>query len=135
MEYLNDLGRAVKREDVAATRRLLATCRDVNAPCGGHPTTKGNTPLMIAASRGNTAIIRMLLEAGANPNVSWPGHWSALARAATSKSAPAIVLLLQNGADAEAAFAGRTVADFVRENWSHHEEIMRMLPHDPESAG
>lgn len=127
----SDLARAIKREDVAETRRLPSTGFDVNAPCRGHPNTKGETPLMIAASRGNTAIIKLRLDAGANPNEPWPGQGSALARAAASKSAPAIILLLKNGADAGAAFEGRTVADFIRENWSHHDEIVGMLAHNP----
>jgi ankyrin repeat protein len=85
MHYVNDLGRAIKREDVAEIRRLLSLGPDVNAPCGSHRDTEGETPLMIAASRGNTAIIKLLLDAGANPNDSWPGQWSSLARAAASK--------------------------------------------------
>jgi ankyrin repeat protein len=99
MHYLNDLGRAIKREDVAEVRRLLSLGPDVNATCGSHPDTQGETPLMLAASRGKTAIMKLLLDVGANPNESWPGQWSSLARAAASKSAAAVILLLQRGAD------------------------------------
>jgi ankyrin repeat protein len=134
MHYLDELGRAVKYEDIAEIRRLIASGRDVNTPCGVHPETIGETALMIAASRGNTAIVKLLLDAGANMNVAWPGAWSPLARAAASKSAPAVILLLESGADVHAPFARGTVADFVRERWGHHDKILNLLPRDEPTA-
>jgi len=130
MHYLDELGRAVKYEDITEIRKLIASGRDVNTPCGIHPITIGETALMIAASRGNTAIVKLLLDAGANINVACPGDWSPLARAVASKSAPAVILLLERGADVRAPFAGRTIADVVREQWPRHEQILALLPRD-----
>lgn len=134
MHYLDDLGRAIKYEDIAEVRRLIAAGRDVDSPCGIHPDTIGETPLMLAASRGNTAIMKLLLGAGASMNVSWPGDWSPLARAASSKSAAAVILLLESGADTRAPFSGGTVADFVRQTWAHNEQVLSLLPRNDSAS-
>lgn len=134
MHHLDDLGRAIKYEDIGEVRRLVASGRDANTPCGIHPDTLGETPLMIAASRGNTAIMKFLLDSGAGMNVSWPGDWSPLARATASKSAPAVILLLERGADPRAPFFSGTVADFIRETWPHHATILSLLPGDAGAA-
>ena len=42
--------------------------------------------------------------------------------------------LLHQEIGATAPFDSGTVADFIRVNWSHHEEIVGMLAHTPESA-
>jgi len=128
MHYLDDLGRAIKYEDIATVRRLIASGRDVNATCGLHPDTAGETPLMIAASRGNTLLISLLLDAGAIIEVQWPGDWSPLARAAAAGSAKAVVLLLQRGASTAAIFGGRPIAEFIRREFKEHPEILTLLP-------
>lgn len=82
---------------------------------------------MIAASRGNAAVPRVLLDSGADINASAPADWSPLARAAAAKSRGAVVLLLTRGANARARFFERTVADVVREHWPDDEEINNLL--------
>lgn len=124
---MNDLNRAIKYQNVFEVSRLLAAGSDVNAPDTTDANVLGETPLMVAASTGNTAVIRLLLEAGADMETASPGDWSPLARAAASASPAAVILLLQHGASPRAPFHGRTVADFIRENWSQNSDVMSML--------
>ena len=103
---MNDLNRAIKYQNVFEVRRLLAAGSDVNAPDTTDANVLGETPLMVAASTGNTAVIRLLLEAGADMETASPGDWSPLARAAASASSAAVILLLQHGASPRAPFHG-----------------------------
>jgi ankyrin repeat protein len=84
------------------TRLLLEYGADANAKSDA-----GRTPLVIAAGRfGSAAVIRLLLDYGANPSVEAPGlggSTSPLVEAAYRGDAATMRLLLQGGAHAKDA--------------------------------
>ncbi|HEX6974823.1 MAG TPA: ankyrin repeat domain-containing protein, partial [Vicinamibacterales bacterium] len=85
--------------DLAKTRLLLDRGADVNAR-----SADGRVPLVIAASiRGNSDVLRLLLDRGANPSVQSPaaigGSLSAITEAAKQGDEPAIRLLIERGSD------------------------------------
>jgi ankyrin repeat protein len=84
------LYKAVKRGDVIDVRRLLSVGSDPNE------TFAGRSPLSFAAARGNTSILRLLLDAGATPD------WHALQVAAFNNHVKAVQLLLAAGAPTDA---------------------------------
>ena len=77
------LTRAVKRGDAIEVRQLLAEGVDANE---GSP-----SPLWLAAARGDTPIVALLLEAGVNPD------WYVLEAAAFGNHAKTVQLLLASG--------------------------------------
>ena len=68
----------------------------------------GFTPLLFVAQQGDVASARLLLAAGANVNDVAPIGWSAVAIAAFSNQTGVAQLLLDQGADPDAAGAGFT---------------------------
>src|SRR5439155_9822562 len=87
--------------DLEKTRVLLDHGADVNARSDDL-----RTPLMIAARRpGNTAVVKLLLDRGANPNPNTHplSESSPLIEAATAGDAAGMELLLGRGADAKSA--------------------------------
>ena len=121
---------AVKRQDVAAVRALVAQGADVNeaqpdgttalhwavhyealdvvtllveAGAAVSATTRhGVPPLSLAAENGNAVMLERLLEAGADPNTETPGGETVLMTAARAGSPDAVRLLLVHGADPDA---------------------------------
>jgi ankyrin repeat protein len=87
---------AVSVGDSAWVRERIAEGDDVDQMSPPY----GFTPLMEAAGL-NDAIAGLLLEVGADPNVRDSDGWTALAFAAYRRSASAVELLLEAGADAE----------------------------------
>src|SRR5207244_9567041 len=59
----------------------------------------GVTPLYLASTNGNAAMIELLLKAGADPNSALPEGETALMTAARSGSADAVTTLIGRGAD------------------------------------
>jgi hypothetical protein len=88
------LYKAAKRGDVIAVRRLLSGGSDPNEP------SSGDSPLAAAAARGNTPILRLLLDAGAKAD------WWALRVAAFGNYPEAVRLLLAAGAPIERGDGG-----------------------------
>jgi ankyrin repeat protein len=87
--------------DLEKTRLLLNHGADINAR-----SSDLRTPLMIAARRpGNTPVVKLLLDHGANPNPNANPltESSPLIEAATAGDAATMELLLSRGADAKAA--------------------------------
>ena len=123
-DLMSPLSRAIKRQDVFEVRRLIAAGNDVRVDgCGV-------APVLIAAARGNTVILRLLLDAGADPNTSWPGGWTPLVRAAAAGSGGAVALLLERGAALNVEMAaGRwlPVAALVRQFWPERTSIIELL--------
>lgn len=86
---------AVKKNDAATVRRLIAEGVDVDAT-----DSRGDAPMIMAAYLGHTAILRDLLEAGANVGALDPGmKATALHAAAYAGHAPAAQLLVQYGVE------------------------------------
>ncbi len=70
------------------------------------------TALHAGATRGDAEIVRMLLEAGADPNARQEGGFVPLHSAAANGNAPVVELLLKHGARADAKTDdGKTPAD------------------------
>jgi ankyrin repeat protein len=87
--------------DLEKTRLLLDHGADVNAKSDGL-----RTPLMIAAGQvGGAPIVKLLLDKGAkpNPNTNAAGESSPLLEALTVGDASITELLIERGADAQAA--------------------------------
>src|SRR4051812_4131795 len=84
------LYKAVKRGDAIEVRRLLSSGSDPNEALAG------DSPLLAAANRGNTPVIRLLLDAGARAD------WHSLRWAAFGNHADAVRLLLAAGAPVDA---------------------------------
>ncbi|KAF8926595.1 hypothetical protein BGZ58_011058 [Dissophora ornata] len=75
----------------------------------------GSTPLIYAACFGQTAVVFMLLDAGAQVDGRDKFGWTALVWATNNKHEDIVRLLLEHGASPSAQTAkGRTVADFLR---------------------
>ena len=70
----------------------------------------GVTPLSLACTNGNGAIVELLLKAGADPNTTLPGGETALMTAARTGKIEAIKALLAHGAivDAKETQRGQT---------------------------
>jgi ankyrin repeat protein len=97
------LFRAAKRGDVIEVRRLLAAGADPNGEPGF------STALNVAAARGNTPIVALLLEAGAKPDKF------TVQVAAFANHAETVRVLLAFGAEAHGA-AGAPLLTAL--NWS-----------------
>ncbi len=89
-------------DDLEKTRLLLRRGADVNAR-----SEDGRTALSIAASRyGSLAVVRLLLDSGANPSVkspSYKGTLSPLSEAAEVGDEAVVRLLIERGADVKGA--------------------------------
>ena len=81
------LFKAAKHGDVIEVRRLLEAGADPNEGSGFY------TPLAVAAARGNTPLVSLLLEAGANAD------WHAVQVAAFGNHAKTVRVLLAAGVD------------------------------------
>ncbi len=87
----------VEHDDLELTQSLLAA--------GADPKAKNRyevTPLALACTNGNPAIVTALLEKGADPNATLPGGESALMTASRTGNLACVQLLLKNGADVKA---------------------------------
>lgn len=87
---------------------------------------QGRTALMGAASMGNVALARRLLDEGADPNAEDPYDWTPLLLAADEGHAEMIRLLASRGADLEAVTeTEQTALHLVA--WQNHLEAARAL--------
>lgn len=103
------LNRAVSAGDSMAVRQLLAQ--------GANPNTDATygynfTPLRIAAAQGDTQIMNLLLDAGANINAQDNDGWTPLWDAALAGRLQAVELLVKRGADLH--LQDRTYRETVR---------------------
>jgi ankyrin repeat protein len=83
---------AIRRDDSAGVRKLLASGASVN-----NKDSRGNTPLMYAAAVGSEAMLRQLVDAGAEVNAR--NAFDATALLFCMNSAPRVKFLLDHGAD------------------------------------
>src|SRR5689334_20291969 len=92
---------AIRRDDTAAVQALLKA-NDINLK-----DSRGDTPLMYAAAAGSEAMMRLLLDAGADVNTKNSFEATPLMWAITSL--PRVKLLIDRGADVKArSKAGHT---------------------------
>ena len=87
---------AVDRRDVRAVELLLRRGADPNAYDGGAFGAR-QTPLLRA--RGDSAVVAMLLDHGAKPDLPDSRGWTPLLKAIQAKNVSAVRLLLSRGAD------------------------------------
>jgi ankyrin repeat protein len=96
---------AVYEDQLDKAAALVRAGANVNAV-----TSYGVTPLSLACTNGNAAMIELLLKAGADANVALPGGETPLMTAARTGNADAVAALLSHGAnvDAKDAWRGQT---------------------------
>jgi ankyrin repeat protein len=107
------LGLAVFFGHTAVADLLLASGADPNAAATNPMKV---TPLHSATSRGDAAMVRKLLEQGANPDARQQAGWTALHNAAAQGSLEIVRLLRSSGADVTMQTDdGKTAADLATE--------------------
>jgi len=102
--------RAVNETDILETANVLLTAGDdLNKWQNQH-----KTPLMLASSYGNVALVNFLLDHGANLNERDTQGWSALLFAADGNNGEVVRLLLEAGADPNCiSVDGETASDLA----------------------
>lgn len=149
-----ELLKAVENNDIAEVRNRIFKGANVNGRKGGKPalalaldnrnynimrlllengaypdmTILGveETPLMAAAGSGDETALRLLLEYGADPNVTDKRGQTALMKAAQARKTIAARILLENGADPFATdYSGRSAMEYAREARSR--QVMQLL--------
>lgn len=118
------LARAIDRGDTHAVQRMIERGAAVNDT--GRDDFPGAPPIALAAAKGNTAIVDMLLEAGANPNACCCSCVTALHRAIEKGHSATVARLLKGGADPRIPYDGRmSTAELAKR--SGNPEIVRQL--------
>ena len=119
------LVRAAEAGNLAAVERMLEAGLDVN--CEDPP---GFTPLMLAASRSYTDIVKLLISAGVNTNMESTGFYSegytALMSAAKNAHKEIVELLISAGADVNVQNNYSRTALMMAED-NGHTEIVEIL--------
>src|SRR5688572_23979500 len=100
-----DLRSCCWRGDLAGARRAVAAGEDVNQNPRPRP---GYPPLFLAAARGHLDVVRLLLDAGADPNIADHIGITPLMGVCYEDRAAAAELLLERGGDVHARSAERT---------------------------
>ncbi len=121
---------AVGRGDAAAVAGLLDAEPGLAAPRGGH----ADDPVALAARLGHVAVLRLLLERGAQASAEGDPREAptAMMQAAAAGRQDAIALLLEYGADpALRDREGRSAADYATE--AGHADLARRLYTDAET--
>lgn len=103
----------IKRSDEVYLRFLLQKGADANLRDG-----KGNTPLLLAVTLGQTNMIPILTAAGANPNLANSAGETPLIRAVQRRDVGMIRTLLAEGADPDQAdiMAGMSARDYAKQD-------------------
>lgn len=103
----------IKRADETYLRFLLQKGADANLRDG-----KGNTPLLLAVTLGQTDMIPILTAAGANPNLANSAGETPLIRAVQRRDIAMIRVLLNENADPDQAdiIAGMSARDYAKQD-------------------
>ncbi|XP_059167490.1 ankyrin repeat domain-containing protein 50-like [Physella acuta] len=116
-----DLTKAALNNDVTAVQRLLDRGDDVNAEDNGW------TPLLVAVKNANVAVVRLLLQAGADVNWTNRKGQSALLFAVHNVDLEVVELLLQCQADVDQAHVGDGTTALYFAARSGSASLVRML--------
>ena len=103
----------IKRGDEVYLRFLLQKGADANLRDG-----KGNTPLLLAVTLGQTNMIPILTAAGANPNLANSAGETPLIRAVQRRDVGMVRVLLNEGADPDQAdiIAGMSARAYAKQD-------------------
>jgi ankyrin repeat protein len=147
--------KAVKADDLAAVRKLIAARADVNAVSGDGSgpllwaaygsnvemakalvaagakvdvaNNYGITPLLQASRNGDAAMVDVLLKAGADPKRAHLEGETPLMAASRSGSAPAVRLLLDRGVDVNSADTFQHETALMWASAEGHSDVVEML--------
>jgi hypothetical protein len=100
------LVRAIDHSDAKKVRALIRQGAAVNET-GNVPFGGNEFPIVLAAAKGNLAIVDMLLEAGARPNACCCACVTPLHRAIAGGHGPVVKRLLEGGADPQIPYEGK----------------------------
>lgn len=117
-----DLPTAALEDDVESARKLIASGANVKAA-----DRYGVTPLSIAATNGNAAMISLLLKAGADPNTTLPGGETVLMTAARTGRLDAVRALIDAGADVNAKESRRNQTALFWAAAEGHAPVVELL--------
>lgn len=129
----NDLANAINSSNVALVRKIISEKPDaINFNIHVLHQDKAATALMLAAEKGSEEIVRMLLDAGADPNLQNKKCETALMLAIPKRHKDIVAILLDKGADPNLESEGKYTAltyAIQAANWSSLEfkEIIAML--------
>jgi hypothetical protein len=126
-----DFRTAIMEDQAAAVRQLLDSGLDPNED----PTGDCSTPLALAATRGNGEILRMLVERGASVNApaSLDGSTALHCVAGLADDAAGMVgVLVQSGADVDAASGDGTTALMLAAARGHAATVAALLKSGPD---
>jgi len=107
-----------------AVRALIAAGADLNIMSSG--SDPGWTALSRAALLDHWEIVKLLAEAGANPNAVEGSAWPALATAAERNQIEIVQLLLEKGADPNYRFPGGA-SILWKPVWNGNTQVVRLL--------
>jgi len=123
---------AIRRKDFALLRKLVSEGADPNACV--HDEYHGDTPILLhAASAKFFDGVKLLLDAGANPNASMSGGkgagggQTALHAAIDGEGLAIVDLLLKAGADPNAVEQGDRVPLYYAASGGHYEIAQRLI--------
>jgi len=115
---------AIEKGDAGAVQKLIEEGLNVNLA------RSGVTPLMVAASKGQEEIARVIIEAGVNINEKNDDGWNALHKAAHDQPGTGIVeLLLESGIDSEAKDRSGKTALMLAEERKHGDIVREIKKH------
>lgn len=114
---------AVQNDDAAAVQRLIAQGANVS-----EIDSQGDSPLIMAAYKGYTEIVRLLLEAGADVGALDPGmKATALHAASYAGHADAAKLLVEYGIDIDKQGPYNGYTALHDATWQNNVEVARVL--------
>lgn len=122
---LSPLANAAELGHVEIVALLLLADAEVNSAADGY------TPLMRACVGGQPKALRLLLDAGANPNLERHDGQRALHFAAKRGDAESVKLLLAHGADIDAVAYGKDTALAYAELYKHDDVVKQLREKKP----